>query len=116
MLAARGLDEVGLPLGISLEGDVVILRIIVAVCYENAASCHCYAILLTRDIIIPFGIVWNGNYVIESDLTFHYQPKPVAAATEADFNLARDCEGKLLPNTANRYNAAELFVLAFFRS
>ena len=69
-----------------------------------------------NDIIIPFGIVWNGNYVIESDLTFHYQPKPVAAATEADFNLARDCEGKLLPNTANRYNAAELFVLAFFRS
>jgi hypothetical protein len=34
---------------------------------------------------IPFGIVWNGNYVIESDLTFNYQPKPVAAVNEVGF-------------------------------
>jgi hypothetical protein len=65
---------------------------------------------------IPFGIVWNGNYVIESDLILHYQSKPVAAVNEAGFNLARDCGGRLLPNSANRYDVAEpqLFVLTFF--
>jgi hypothetical protein len=56
------------------------------------------------------------HYVIESDLTLHYQPKPAAAAMEVDFNLARDWGGELLPKSANRYNVAEpqLFVLVFF--
>jgi len=33
-----------------------------------------------------------------------------------DFNLAQDCEGELLPNSANRYNVAEpqLMVLILF--
>jgi hypothetical protein len=42
ILTACGLDEVSLALGVCLKGNVVILRVIKPVFYENAVSSHCY--------------------------------------------------------------------------